>query len=109
MKPALVAAAVALVTITPARSQTPEKTATTIGEAYEGYARSRFLCLSKGIRMPGYDELHPGAAATREQYKRDYPAFYQLGAEKGIAMANDTLSMDDTAVMFCNMIAKRTR
>ncbi|WP_368508195.1 hypothetical protein [Bradyrhizobium lupini] len=96
-----------LASIAPAMAQTPEKTATTIGEASEGFARSHFLCLSKGVRMPTWEELHPGSAAVLEAAKRDYPEFYKLGAEKGIAQANDTLSDDDTAVMFCKMILQQ--
>ena len=103
-----VLASLAVITlIAPAMSQTPEKTATTIGEAAEGYARSRFLCLSKGVRMPTWEELRPGSAAVVEAAKRDYPEFYKLGAEKGIAQANDTLSDADFAVMACKMILQQ--
>lgn len=75
--------------ITPAQSQTQEKTAAAIGEVYEVFARSRFLCLAKGYPMPTWEELKPGLTNVVERPKRDYGPFYMLGAEKGIAQANE--------------------
>ncbi|TYL70456.1 hypothetical protein [Bradyrhizobium cytisi] len=77
---------------------------------YEGHVRSRFLCLSQGIRLPTYEEIHPGSSASIEGARKDYSALYQLGAQKGIAIANDTFgSDDDTVPFFCKMLEEQTK
>ncbi|MDA9481333.1 hypothetical protein XI07_04720 [Bradyrhizobium sp. CCBAU 11445] len=59
--------------------------------------------------MPSFEELHPGSTVRAETAKHDYAALYQFGAEKGIAMANDTFSSDDTIAMFCKMLSSQSR
>lgn len=109
MKSAVLVAAAILVSISPARSQTPERTATLVGESYEGYARSRFLCLSKGYAMPTLEEINPGSEARAKTAKKDYAAFYQLGAEKGVAMANDTFGDDSFVLMLCKTYVEQMK
>lgn len=105
MKFAPLSIAAILASAAPAWSQTPEKTATTIGYVVESYARNRVFCLATGFAMPTMQEaLGQSQIEVAERAKRDYPEFYRLGAARAVRETEELSS--EIASVICPMLAK---
>lgn len=98
----------AAISVAPAFAQTDEKTATTIGYVVEGYMKRRFLCLAAGIPMPTWAEQNPSLVSSAERAKREFPDFYQLGAERAAKEIGSSMD-EETAQMICKMLRDKIK